>query len=145
MLNIPIFKGYSRRYDLLKAQQDAQAQQAQLQTSEQTVIFQVWSSYFNLKTSDQRIKTSEDLLKSAQQSHDVAMGRYKEGVGGFLDLLAAQSALENARAQRISALADWYISLASLARDTGTLWNQKPGEKSIIDDLPTATVKENQP
>lgn len=144
MVNIPIFHGYSRRYNEIKAQEDAEAQKAKLDTLEQTIIYQVWSSYFNLKTSDQRVKTSEDLLKSAQQSHDVALGRYKEGVGGFLDLLAAQSELENARAQRISAFADWYISLASLARDTGTLWNQKPGEKSFIDTLPAATIKENQ-
>jgi outer membrane protein len=51
----------------------------------------------------------------------VALGRYKAGVGSILDLLSAQSALESARAQRVQATADWYVSLAALARDTGTL------------------------
>jgi len=144
MFSMPLFKGYSRQYDILKAEQDAEAQKAKLDSFEQTVIFQVWSSYFSLKTSEQRVKTSDDLLQSAQQSHDVALGRYKEGVGGFLDLLAAQSALANARAQRIFALAGWYISLANLARDTGTLGNREPDKNSITDILPAATVKENQ-
>jgi outer membrane protein len=143
-LNIPIFYGYSRRYDMLKAQQDAQFQKEEFNTLEQRIIFQVWSSYFNLKTSAQRVHTSQDLLSSALQSYDVAFGRYKEGVGGFLDLLAAQSTLENARAQRVEALADWYISLANLARDTGTLWSLKPDEKGIFEILPTATLKENK-
>ena len=145
MFSIPLFKGYSRQYDTLKAEQDAEAQKAEFDSFEQTVIFQVWSSYFSLKTSEQRVKTSDDLLNSAQQSHNVALGRYKEGVGGFLDLLAAQTALANARAQRIFAQAGWYISLASLARDTGTLWNREPDKNSITDILPPATVKENQP
>ncbi len=143
-ISMPIFQGYSGQYDKLKAEQDAKAQKAQLEAFEQTVIFQVWSSYFNLKTSEQRVQTSEDLKNSAQQSYDVALGRYREGVGGFLDLLAAQSALANARAQRISALADWYIALANLARNTGTLWNQKPDETGVMDILPAATVKETQ-
>jgi outer membrane protein TolC len=143
-VNIPIFYGYSRRYDLLKAQQDAQFQKEQFNTLAQRIIFQVWSSYFSLKTSAQRVHTSQDLLSSALQSYDVAYGRYKEGVGGFLDLLAAQSTLENARAQRVEAMADWYISLANLARDTGTLWSQKPDEKGIFDVLPSVPIKENQ-
>jgi outer membrane protein TolC len=144
-VNIPIFYGYSRRYDVLKAQQEAQVQSELFNTLEQRIIFQVWSSYFNLKTAAQRVHTSQDLLDSALQSYDVALGRYKEGVGGFLDLLAAQSTLENARSQRVNAMADWYISLANLARDTGTLWRQEPDERGIFEVLPTATIKENQP
>lgn len=147
MINIPIFEGYSRRYDELKAKEDAKNQKAQLDSLEQTVIFQVWSSYFALKTAQQQVKTSEDLLKSAQQSHDVALGRYKAGVGGFLDLLAAQSALASARAQRVSALVAWYISLAQLSQSTGVLWQKTPeGQKnSIFKVFPTTTIKDQQP
>jgi outer membrane protein len=144
-LNVPIFYGYSKRYDLLKAEQDAQVEKEQLNILEQRIIFQVWSSYFNLKTAAQQVHTSEDLMKSALQSYDVALGRYKEGVGGFLDLLAAQSTLENARAQRVDAMANWYISLANLSRDTGALWGQEPDKKGIFDLLPSATIKGNQP
>jgi outer membrane protein TolC len=143
ILRIPLFKGFSRRYDVLKAREDAETQKAQFHSLEQTVILQVWSSYFNLKTSAQTVKTSDDLLQSALQSYDVALGRYKEGVGGFLDLLSAQSTLETARAQRVVAQAGWYISFAQLARDTGMLWSQKPGEKGSISDLfPTTGIKE---
>ncbi len=143
MVSIPIFDGYSSRYNELKAREDAENQKAQLESLEQTVIFEVWSSYFNLKTAAQQVKTSGDLLKSAQQSYDVALGRYKEGVGGFLDLISAESALASARAQRVTALADWYISLSQLARDTGILWRQKPGAKGdILHLFPTATIKD---
>jgi outer membrane protein TolC len=145
-LQIPLFKGYSRRTNVLKAEQDAQSQKAQLESLQQTIILQVWSSYFNLKTSEQRVHTSADLLKSASQSYEVSLGRYKEGVGGFLDLLAAQSTLESARAQRVEALADWYISFAQLARDTGRLWNEAPVVPGDgIGSFPIPTLKEPQP
>jgi outer membrane protein TolC len=42
-------------------------------------------------------------------------------VGTLLDLLAAQSALASARAQRVDARLSWSVSLAQLARDAGVL------------------------
>jgi outer membrane protein TolC len=139
-LSIPVFQGNSLRYEELKTQEDANRQKATLDKLEQTVIYEVWSSYFSLKTAAQQVKTNNDLIESAQQSHDVALGRYKEGVGGYLDLLAAQSALENARAQRVIAMADWYISLAQLSRDTGMLWRGTREEKSVFFDLLPDTI-----
>jgi hypothetical protein len=53
--------------------------------------------------------------------NQVALGRYKAGVGTILDLLSAQSALQSARAQRVQAYSDWFVSLTQLAHDTGTL------------------------
>ncbi len=143
MVKVPLYKGYSLSHDALKSRQELAVQKAQLESLGQTVILQVWSSFFNLKTSAQRVKTSEDLLKSALQSYDVSLGRYKEGVGGLLDLLSAQSTLEIARAQQVSAQTDWYISFAQLSRDTGLLW-QQPLEKQgdILEVFPSMVVTE---
>ena len=65
--------------------------------------------------------TSRDLLASALASAEVAQGRYKAGVGSILDLLTAQTALANARAQEVQARADWLVSVATLSHDTGAL------------------------
>jgi outer membrane protein TolC len=143
MLNIPLFEGYSRQYQWEKAREDAETQKARFDTLQQTIILQVWTSYFDLKTAMQRVKTTNDLLESAQQSHEVAAGRYKEGVGGILDLLSAQSSLENARAQSVVARASWYIAFSRLARDTGSLWRQaETKEPSVSDLIPGTTAKE---
>ena len=72
-------------------------------------------------TATQTLRTSADLLASAEQSERVALGRYKAGVGTILDLLNAQSALAAARVQCIQAQLDWNVSRASLARAVGTL------------------------
>jgi outer membrane protein len=143
-VNIPLWDGHSRRYNLLKAEQDAETQKAKLQALRQDIILQVWSSYYMLQTSIQRVRTSNDLLESATSSYEVALGRYKEGVGGLLDLLSAQSTLMNARAQQVSAQADWYIAFSRLARDTGQLWTDNPEDnRGLLDTFPTATIEEH--
>jgi len=81
----------------------------------------VWTSYYNLKTASQQVKTARELFASARQSEEVAVGRYKAGVGSILDLLTAQTAFANARAQEVQARANWFLAMAQLAHDTGAL------------------------
>ena len=120
-LAIPLFNGFSRQYDLRAAEYQAQAAAARTETIRQQVVYQVFSAYYALQTATRRVRTSEDLIASAQQSSDVARARYKEGVGTVLDLLAAQSALASARAQQVDARLAWSVSLAQLAHDAGVL------------------------
>jgi outer membrane protein len=120
-LSFPIFTGFSQHYGVVQAQAEEKAARALLESTNQQVVLEVWTSYFNLKTAEQRVRTSEDLLKSATESYQVALGRYKGGVGTILDLLSAQSALQSARAQRVQANSDWFVSFAQLAHDTGAL------------------------
>ncbi|HET8634196.1 MAG TPA: TolC family protein [Gemmatimonadales bacterium] len=133
-LSIPIFSGFSRRYDLKSAQYSAEAARAQAAGLRQQVIFEVFSSYYSLQTATRRVHTADDLLASAEQSTQVALARYKEGVGTVLDLLAAQSALADARAQRIQARLEWNVSLAQLAHDAGVLDTQGGSSLRLIQD-----------
>jgi outer membrane protein len=120
-LRIPVFNGFRDSADLLQAREQARAAEADAQSVEQQIILQVWSSYQAVKTAELRVGTSRDLLASAQASQEVAQGRYKAGVGSILDLLTAQAALANARAQEVQARADWLVSVATLSHDTGAL------------------------
>ena len=120
-LNIPIFSGFSRQYDLKAAEARADAARAQADATRQRVVFDVFSAYYALQTATRRVRTAGDLIASAQQSSEVARARYKAGVGTVLDLLAAQSALADARAQRVQARLAWSVSLAQLTHDAGLL------------------------
>jgi outer membrane protein TolC len=120
-IRLPLFNGFSRQYDILQARQEAEAARTSMAGLQQQVALQVWTSFSNLNTATEKIKTTRSLLDSAQQSYDVALGRYQEGVGSILDLLTAQTALENARAEDVVTRTEWFLSVAQLARDTGTL------------------------
>ena len=118
-LRIPIFMGFETKYNVQKAKDEAAVAVADAETLEQQVILQVWTSYYGLQTANQLVKTSRDLLASAEQSERVALGRYQEGVGTIIDVLTAQSALADARAEEILARSSWFFALAQLAHDTG--------------------------
>jgi outer membrane protein len=133
LLTFPLFTGFANSYDISKAKADAGVARAQADTLEQQVILEVWTSYYFFQTATQLVKTSRDLLASAEQSERVALGRYKEGVGTIIDLLTAQSALAGARSQEIQARSGWFVALAQLAHDTGT---------AAPLDQPVAVIKE---
>ncbi|HEX2800113.1 MAG TPA: TolC family protein, partial [Thermoanaerobaculia bacterium] len=117
----PVFTGFKTAYDTRQAQALAEAAGAQAETAAQQVIYQVWSSYYNLQTAVQQVRASRDLLESSKESAEVARGRYKEGVGSILDLLTAESALATALAQDVRSRAGFLLAVAQLAHDTGTV------------------------
>jgi outer membrane protein TolC len=133
----PLFTGFENRYDVDQAREEAEVARAQADTLEQQVILQVWTSYYGLNTATQLVRASRDLLASAEQSERVALGRYREGVGTIIDLLAAQAALADARAQEIRARSAWFLAVAHLARDTGVASPTLQASIAVIEENKT--------
>lgn len=120
-LAVPIFSSLSLEYNEEAARSQGDFARARLDLLQQQAAFQVFSAYYALQTSTRRVRTAQDLMASATQSLEAARARYKEGVGSVLDLLTAQTALADARAQQVQARLEWQTSLAQLAHDTGLL------------------------
>lgn len=121
LLRIPVFTGLDTVYSTRQAREEAEATKATAEKTADLVTLDVWTGYYDVKTASQRVLTSRDLLASAQQSAEVAQGRYKEGVGSILDLLTAQAALATARAQEVEARSLWFLAMTRLAHATGAL------------------------
>lgn len=120
-LNVPLFAGFDTTYRVRSAAAQAEVRAAQRDRLKNQVALDVWRAYQSLTTATQSLKTTADLVASAEQSAKVALGRYKAGVGTVLDLLTAQSALASARLQRIQAQLDWNVYRATLAQAVGAL------------------------
>jgi outer membrane protein TolC len=120
-LQIPIFNGFSREYDVRSAREQYEAGLARVRSASQQITVQVFTSYAALQTATARVTAAVELLAAAQQSSDVAIGRYREGVGTIVDVLLARSALASARASAIQARWEWRTALAQLAHDVGVL------------------------
>ncbi|MBI5438993.1 MAG: TolC family protein [Nitrosomonadales bacterium] len=120
-LSVPIFSGYAPTYRIRAAEAQVETKNAQLERLRLQVALDVWTAYQNLTTATQSLRSTADLLNSAEQSERVALGRYKAGVGNMLDVLNAQSALAGARQQRIQSTFNWNISRATLAQAMGSL------------------------
>ena len=120
-VNVPLFAGFSPTYRVRAAEAQVEAQQARMEQISLQVALDVWNAWQNLVTATQSLRTTADLLHSAEQSERVALGRYEAGVGNMLDVLNAQSALASARQQRIQSQLDWNVSRAALAQAIGGL------------------------
>ena len=120
-LSVPIFSGYAPTYRVRAAEAQLDEKNIQLERLRLQVALDVWTAYQNLITATQALRSTADLLDSAEQSERVALGRYKAGVGNMLDVLNAQGALASARRQRIQSAFDWNINRATLAQAMGSL------------------------
>lgn len=120
-LSVPIFSGYAPTYRVRAAEAQVEVRNSQFEQLRLQVALDVWTAYQNLTTATQSLRTTADLLNSAEQSNRVALGRYKAGVGSILDVLTAQSALASARQQRVQSTFNWNISRAILAQSLGEL------------------------
>jgi outer membrane protein TolC len=119
--DLPVFTGFSRQYDVQSANDQLEAARARTEVTRQQIALQVFTAYYTLQTATDRVRTAADLLASATESESVARGRYREGVGSIVDLLIAQSALADARAQQVQLRWQWRGALAQLAHDVGVL------------------------
>jgi len=131
-VSIPLFGGYKPTYLIRSAEATAELNASQRDQLKLQVSLDVWTAYQNLKTANESITASNLLLLSAEESSRVALGRYKEGVGNIIDTLNAQSALANAKQQKIQSFLNWNIARTTLAQSIGVLDN------AMIQKLPEA-------
>ncbi len=94
--------------------------QAQLTGTQLTVTSDVSQAYLNLRTAEQRIVTSDSEVANAQESVRLAEGRYRSGLGTFLDITDAQTALLTAQTNRVNAQSAVDQARAALTRAIGT-------------------------
>lgn len=120
-VSVPLFSGYAPTYRIRAAEAQIETRKAQMERLRLQVALDVWTAYQNLNTATQNLRTTADLLGSAEQSERVALGRYKAGAGIMLDLLGAQNTLASARVQRIQADLNWNVARATLAQAMGNL------------------------
>jgi outer membrane protein len=72
-----------------------------------------------LRTDAESLQVTKSLLESGRQSLDVARGRYRSGVGTLLELLKAQSDLDDAERESVAAKLAFQRARLGLASNLG--------------------------
>jgi outer membrane protein TolC len=122
----PLFSGFNSSYTIRQAQAGLQAQEANLQQVGLNVTLDVWNSYYSLDSANRQLIVTANLTVTAEQNLEVALGRYKAGVGTIVDVLTAQNAAALARQLRINAELGWKVARAQLALALGRLVSAEP-------------------
>jgi outer membrane protein len=120
-LSVPLFSGFKTTYQARAAEAQIEGRVAERDRLANQIALDVWKAYQGLLTNSQALRSADDLVLAATQSEKMILGRYKAGVGNILDTLSAQSALANARQQRVAALYNFLTSRFALAQAIGQL------------------------
>lgn len=118
-LRIPLFSGFRDTYSVRQA--DAQA--AQAEAARDTLYTQteldVWQAYHDVQTAAGGVGSTAAQVKSAEQTAQATLARYRAGFGSILDLITAQQDESNARVQQIQSYLDWFTALSRLSFSAG--------------------------
>ena len=102
-----------------QAESGLQTADAQLRGVRLAVTSDVSQAFINLKTAEQRVVTADAGVANAAEGVRLTEGRYRSGLGMFLDVLDSQTALVTADTNRVNAVSAVNIARASLARAVG--------------------------
>ena len=122
----PLFTGFNASYSVRQAQATLQAQDANVEQVSLSVTLDVWNAYYGLDSANQQLTATAALSKTAADNLEVALGRYRSGVGSIVDVLTAQTAAATVRTMRINAELNWKVSRAQLALALGRLSSAEP-------------------
>ena len=105
----------------------------------QSVAFQVSSSYYKLITAQERLQAAEDILKTAQTTQDSAEARLSNGRATLPDVLNARAETAQAMFDRESADGDEKIARVVLTETIGV----EPSPDIAIDAQKNAPLPES--
>ncbi len=118
-VRIPVFSGFRDTY--LTRQADALAAQAEAarDTLYRQTELDVWQAYYDVQTAAGSVTSTEAQVRSAEQTVEATLARYRAGFGTILEVITAQQDESNARVQQIQSYLDWYTALARLNFSAG--------------------------
>jgi outer membrane protein len=120
-LEIPIFNGHLFSARRRSAHYQTLAEDQRLRNLQQQVERDVRAALITAETAYQRIPVTEELLKQAGLSLDLAQGRYNLGLASIVEVSQAQLNLTQAQIENVSAKYDYEIAYAGLQFTIGAL------------------------
>jgi len=119
-LNVPIFSGFSTYNKVEQSKQNLQTAYHNLTSLEQQILLEVKTAYLALNNAKERIPVAELTQKQAKESYDLAVGRYKVGVGNYIEVKDAETSYSKAKLSYIQAVFDYNLAVAKLKNSMGT-------------------------
>jgi outer membrane protein len=120
-LTFPLFTGLSTKYLVEEAQSNLEVLKANEESLKQKIYLEVESAFLSLKEAEERISAGKIIVKQAEETVELAQGRYSAGVGSSIEITDAMITLNNAKMTYITALSDYYVAQANLEKAMGVM------------------------
>jgi outer membrane protein TolC len=121
-----VFDGFRRESRITETKAEEKVATEEVHDRQNEIANQVWGSYTNAATALQQRESATALLVASSESYAAALESYKQGVRNFLDVLAAESALAQARAIDVTARTQVLRTFTDLKFRTGDLLAHHP-------------------
>jgi outer membrane protein len=118
-VDIPIFDGGRTHSEVQIAVSLERQSEAQIRDLKAAVEKDVRQALDNLVTREAQVKAAQKMLSLATRELELARDRFKNGVADNIEVVNAQTALENARQSLVMSLAQFNIARLNLASATG--------------------------
>lgn len=119
MLSLPLFQGGLTKGRVGEARANLLALEAQRDAIKQSILLEVNQAFADLESAFARVDVMDKTLQKAHENLDIAQGRYKAGVGPYIEVTDAQLSSVNAETDRIKALYDYHLAIAQLMKAMG--------------------------
>jgi outer membrane protein len=119
IMSMPLFEGGLTKGRVSEARANLLMLEAQRDTLRQSFLLEVNQAYADIESATARIAGMETSLKKAEESLELAQGRYEAGVGPYIEVTDALVASVNAETDHVQALYDYQLDAARLFKAMG--------------------------
>lgn len=119
MLSVPLFEGGITRGKVDEARANLRALEAQKQMLRQSILIELSQAYADIESANARIDVMELSIKKSRESLELAQGRYRAGVGPYIEVTDAQTASINTETDHVQAQYDYQLAIARLYKAIG--------------------------
>ena len=121
MVQVPVWNWFEGKYKVNAAKTATAMAQMELADAQEKIDLQVAQSRFKVKEAYKRLSMAEKNIKSAEENLRCAQVGFREGVMESTDVLAAQTAWQQAQSQKIDAEVSMKLSQVNLQKALGLL------------------------
>jgi outer membrane protein len=118
-LNVPIFNGGLTRGRIAVAASQERQSELELNSTRGQVEEDVRLAFATLRTTAEGVRAADKSVELAQRELEMARDRFRAGVADNLEVTTAQTALAEARAAQVTALAQYNATRLNLAAALG--------------------------
>ena len=118
-LNVPIFNGGLTQGRIAVAASQQRQSELELSSTRGQIEEDVRLAFATLRTTAEGVRAADKALELAQRELEMSRDRFRAGVADNLEVVSAQTALAEARAAQVTALAQYNATRLNLAAALG--------------------------
>ncbi len=121
LVQVPVWNWFDGTYKVRAAKAAANIAQMNLDDTSEKIHLQITQSQFKVKEAQKKLNMAQKNIKSAEENLRCANLGFKEGVMEVTDVMAAQTAWQQAQSQKIDAEIDVKLTQVGLNKALGIL------------------------